>query len=333
MMSLHPCLLRIITRKGSHHPPISRQPNLATFSRLDPFRCIDQVGNIGPTSLHKSRHLIFPVSSYREELDEIIDYHDPATTTSVDNTETEPSDVDRPSASSSKRKSHRRSRLPWSNALDTGSGEKVGNTIFSFTSAPLALGDDSKPPKKLKKNRPKQDNHQVNAIGISVSVGGPSSHSPKSSTPSVLKSAESEHGAETVNPAPWVQQNDISQTSLNASDFSRHSHRSSNRSSMDGLPLSATPVGPSTTFAAIQQSDLAEIAKAASGEDSDDLPTDVKMPAAAVEKNPTSSQSSVHSATSSSGKGSKIGAWFRKKRGVSVSSSTSAGAASSVVSD
>ena len=102
---------------------------------------------------------------------------------------------------------------------------------------------------------------------------------------------------------------------------------------MDGLPRSATPGGPSTTFGAIQQSDLADMAKAARGEDGNELPTDVKMPAAAAEKDQTSSQSSVNSATSSSGKGPKIGAWFRKKRGISVSSSTSAGATSSVVSD
>jgi len=312
-----------------------RQPNLATCcSRLDQLRCVDQVGIIPLTSLHKSRHLILRVSSYREELDEIIDYHDPSTTTSVDNTETEPSDVDKPSASSSKRKSHRRSRLPWSNASDTGSSEKVGNTFFSFTSAPLALGDDSKSPKKLKRNRPKQGNIEVNAIGMSVSVGGLSSYGPNTSAPSIPKSAESERGAETLSPPPpWVQQSDISQSSLNASDVSRHSHRSSNRSSMDGLPRSATPGGPSTTFGAIQQSDLADMAKAARGEDGNELPTDVKMPAAAAEKDQTSSQSSVNSATSSSGKGPKIGAWFRKKRGISVSSSTSAGATSSVVSD
>ena len=255
-------------------------------------------------------------------------------TKSADNTETEPSDGDKPSASSSMRKSRRRSRLPWSNASDAGSSEKPGNTFFSFTSAPLVLGDEAKPLKKLKKKRPNQGDLQVNAIGLSVSVGGPSSHGPNPLSPSILKSAESDRGAGTLSPPPpWVQQSDFSQSSLNASDCSQHSYISSNRSSMDRPPRSATPVGPASTFAAIQQSQLAEMASAAGGENDEELSTDVKMPAAAAEKRQTSSQSSVHSAASSSGKGSKIGVWFRKKRGVSVSSSASAGGASSAVSD
>lgn len=250
-------------------------------------------------------------------------------TTSADNTETEASDADKPSASSPKRKTHRRSRLPWANSSDTGSAEKVGNTFFSFPSTPMALGDDGKSLKRLqKKKRPKQENVQVNAVGIALSVGRPSSSGAhNTSAPSVSKSAESELAGRTLSPPPWVQQSNRSQSSLNASDFSRHSHISSNRSSIDNPPRSATPVGPPTTFAAIQQSQLAEMAAAAGG-DNDDLPTEVKMPAVADEKQRTSSQSSVHSAASSSGKGSKIGAWLRKKRGFSVSSSTSAGGAS-----
>ena len=96
------------------------------------------------------------------------------------------------------------------------------------------------------------------------------------------------------------------------------------------MPRSATPVErtptfvPPTTFAAIQQRSL-EIGD-------DDLPTQVVMPAARADKPRTSSHSSNQSAASS-GKGSKIGAWLRKKRGFSVSSSTSAGGGGSAVSD
>jgi len=63
----------------------------------------------------------------------------------------------------------------------------------------------------------------------------------------------------------------------------------------------------------------------------EELPTRVVMPAVREEKQRTGSQSSTHSAASS-GKGarSKIGAWLRKKRGASVSSSTSLGAQGAV---
>lgn len=81
---------------------------------------------------------------------------------------------------------------------------------------------------------------------------------------------------------------------------------------------------PPTTFAAIQQSSLED--------PEDELPTQVVMPAARAEKPRTSSHSSNQSAASSA-KGSKIGAWIRKKRGFSVSSSTSAGGGGSAVSD
>ena len=60
----------------------------------------------------------------------------------------------------------------------------------------------------------------------------------------------------TLSPPPWTQQSNISQSSLKSSNFSRQSHISSNRSSME-LPRSGTPidraVAPPTTFAAIQQ--------------------------------------------------------------------------------
>ena len=48
------------------------------------------------------------------------------------------------------------------------------------------------------------------------------------------------------------------------------------------------------------------------------------MPAVQAEIRRTNSQRSNHSAASS-GNGSKLGAWLRKKRGFSVSSSTSGG--------
>jgi hypothetical protein len=69
-------------------------------------------------------------------------------------------------------------------------------------------------------------------------------------------------------------------------------------------------------------------------ENDDDLPTRVVMPAAREDKPRSNSQSSTHSAASSGkGTGNKFGAWLRKKRGYSVSSSTSAGGGSSAVSD
>ena len=192
-----------------------------------------------------------------------------------------------------------------------------------------------KPLRKLKKKaRAREADGQVNAIGIAVSVGRPSSlKSPDSDL------ADSERGLETLSRQPWTQQSNISQSSLKSSDFSRRSHLSSNRSSAEiprsgtslEVPRSAPPVQhpppttlvPPTTFAAIQQRSF---------EEHDDLPTDVSMPAARADKPRASSRSSNQSAGSSS-KGSKIGAWLRKKRGVSVSSSTSAGAGGSAVSD
>jgi hypothetical protein len=148
--------------------------------------------------------------------------------------------------------------------------------------------------------------------------------------PRSLKSPDSEtsqdRGIGTLSPHPWTQQPNISQSSLNASDFSRKSHISSNRSSTE-VSRSVTSIDrppmsiPHTTFETIQHNLV-----------DDDLPTKVIMPAAREDKPRTSSHSSNHSAASS-GKGSKIGAWLRKKRGYSVSSSTSAGGGGSAVSD
>jgi hypothetical protein len=136
--------------------------------------------------------------------------------------------------------------------------------------------------------------------------------------------SQSERGLGALSPQPWTQQNNISQSSLNASELSRRSHMSSNRSSVD-LPRSRTPLGTRpmsltpTTFEEIQHRRLL----AENSHEDDELPARVIMPAAREDKPRASSQSSTHSAASS-GKGSKIGNWLRKKRGYSVSSSTSA---------
>jgi len=129
-----------------------------------------------------------------------------------------------------------------------------------------------------------------------------------------------------LSPHPWARQSNVSQSSLKSSDFSRQSHISSNRSSDEGHPQSGTSIDRpvSTTFAAIQQSHLGD------NTIDDKLPTEVIMPAALEERGRATSHSSNHSAASSGKRGSKIGGWFRKKRGFSVSSS---GGGSSVVSD
>jgi hypothetical protein len=136
--------------------------------------------------------------------------------------------------------------------------------------------------------------------------------------------SQSERGLGALSPQPWTQQNNISQSSLNASELSRRSRISSDRSSVD-LPRSRTPLATRpmsltpTTFEEIQHRRLL----AETSHEDDELPTRVIMPAAREDKPRASSQSSNHSAASS-GKGSKIGNWIRKKRGYSVSSSASA---------
>ena len=253
--------------------------------------------------------------SYREELDEVVDYGDQATTTSTDNTETETSDADHQKNDSKKNKKNRRiSKLPWSSSSDV-SGEVKVSSIFSVTAAPGEI--IGKPLKKLqKRRRPNDGDVQINATGITLSVGQAES----------LKSPGTPNDRRGIlSPPPWTQQSNISQSSLKSSDFSRRSHISSNRSSME-IPRSRTPVerpvARPPSFARTQQSHLVD----------DDLPTEVIMPAVQAEILRKSSQSSNHSGASS-GKGSKIGAWLRQKRGFSVSSSTSAGGGIGVVSD
>jgi hypothetical protein len=259
-------------------------------------------------------------SSYREELDEIIQYGDQ--TTSTDNTEAETSDADKPD----KKKNQRKSRLPWSTpSLDGNSGEQKASNFFSFTSAPI--DEVGNPGKRLKKKRrPKDGDGHVNAIGIAVSVRQPSSVKSPDSEISHL-----ERGVGTLTPEPWTRPSNISQSSLK-SDLSHRSHVSSNRSSIElhrpdrpGTPTDRPTVsGPPTTFAAIQERNFKSSA--------DDLPAHAVPPSLRPAKARRSSHSSNHSGDST-GKSSKIGAWLRKKRGVSVSSSTSAGGGSSAVSD
>jgi hypothetical protein len=247
--------------------------------------------------------------------------------TSADVTEAETSD----GASKSEKKQKRRiSRLPlpWSSNPDLP-GEskelKVSN-LFSFGTAPV--GDQWKSTKKLqKKKRPKETEGIVNAIDLAVGIGRPGIVSTPAS-----ELSQSERGLGTLSPQPWLHQSNISQSSLNASELSRRSHISSNRSSvenpraatpLDRRPISLTP----TTFEELRQRNLQN------QDNDDDLPTRVIMPAAREDRPRAGSQSSNTSAGSSS-KGSKIGAWLRKKRGLSVSSSTSAGGGGgAVVSD
>lgn len=175
--------------------------------------------------------------------------------------------------------------------------------------------------KKLKKRRLKDTGGHLNAIGIALSVARPES----------LKSPDSEHTQserdfKLVSPKRWTEQSNLSQSSLNASEFSRRSHISSNHSSVE-IRRSVTPIdrslAPPTTFEAIQANSHMNLPI-----DNNDLPTRVVIPAARAENPLASSQSSTHSAASS--KGSKIGSWLRKKRGVSISSSSAGGAPSEV---
>jgi len=253
--------------------------------------------------------------SYREELDEIIEYGDPMT--SADVTEAETSDG---AAKSEKKKKRRISKLPlpWVNNSDLPGESKTGS-IFSFASS-----DDAKTKKLQKKKRPKESENHVNAIDLAVGIGRPGVVSTPTS-----ELSQSERGLGTLSPQPWLQQSNISQSSLNASEFSRRSHVSSNRSSVE-VPRSATPLERRPI--SVTPSTLDEIRQRNLQTPDDDLPTKVIMPAAQEDRPRAGSQSSINSAGSSS-KGSKIGAWLRKKRGYSVSSSTSLGGGGGVVSD
>lgn len=203
------------------------------------------------------------------------------------------------------------SKLPWSKDPDANLSElKVNLSAHSLPN------ESPKPAKKLqKKNRAKESDSQ-SATGL---VATPAS-----------EMSQSERGLGSLSPPPWTQHNNISQSSLNASIPSRRSHVSSARSSVEApratTPLERRPIsGAATTFDEIRR--LTEV-----HDDDDDLPTAVVMPAAREDKPRAGSQSSNHSA-GSAGKGGKIGAWLRKKRGFSVSSANSAGGGGSVVSD
>lgn len=165
----------------------------------------------------------------------------------------------------------------------------------------------------------------VNTIGIALSVG---------CRPTSLKSPPDSETEQGLSPHPWTQQSNISQSSMKSSDFeSRQSHISSNRSSVENPhPRSGTPINNSivpTTFATIEHSPLEENSTTLNSNNDDELPTEVIMPAVRAEQQPRSSSRSSNLSAASSGKGSNIGAWLRKKRGLSVSS----GGGSSVVSD
>jgi hypothetical protein len=288
---------------------VSRREHSSQFHL---YQWVVQAGTLSP---HIPKNTL--MYSYREELDDVVNQDHGDVTTSADNTEAEASD----SPDKKYEKNKRKSRLPWSSATDPVSGESKVSSIFSFASS--TLGEEGKPMKKLqKKKRPKDDvksppgsTFSVNRPGTVMSQGSELSQSER---------------ADTLSPPPWTQHTNISQSSLNASDFSRPSHISSNRSSVDvsrsGTPVDRPQHGAPTTFEELRQSNLMQ------GDD-DDLPTRVVMPAAREEKQRANSHSSTHSAASSGKGGNKFGAWLRKKRGYSVSSSTSAGGGGSAVSD
>lgn len=303
------------------HLTVTAQP-MGRSSRYSPF------------SLANAFNQMLTRCSYREELDEIIDYEE---MTSADNTEAEGETSDtlyKPIVKPDKKKGKRKSKLPWSSSSDLG--EARGSGIFNFNSSDKAIaknkaekeGDSpsklqsgqSTPTRRLQKRNKKikGSNEAHNALGIAM---GGSIKSPES------EFSQSERGLGTLSPQPWTEGSNISQSSLNASDFSRRSQiSSSNRSSAEGLPRSETPVDRTNTATA------SPITLEALQHSNDDLPTDVVMPAAREERRRTGSHSSRDSSTSVS-KVARIGAWLRQKRGYSVSSSTSAGGGGSAVSD
>src|SRR5262245_21562380 len=85
--------------------------------------------------------------SYREELDEIIDYGEQ--TTSADNTEAEAETSD--ASKSEKQKARRKSRLPWSKDKEGNTSESKLNQIFSTSMA------NDKPNKLQKKKKRAKD--------------------------------------------------------------------------------------------------------------------------------------------------------------------------------
>jgi hypothetical protein len=250
------------------------------------------------------------VNSYHEELNEVIDC-----TTSADNTETETEGTEKPRG-----RSKGKSILPWANHPEANTSDSKLNNFFSSL-ASSSGGEDSKSTKKLqKKRRPREKENYINVASET------DSHTQKSPDSEI---SHSEVDLGRLSPHQWTHQPNISQSSLTRSDLSRHSHISSNRSSVEvarsPTPVERAPVHrPPTTFEAIQYNLVTD--------STDDLPTRIIVPAALEDKPRAGSHSSNHSAESS-GKGSKIGAWLRKKRGHSVSSQASAGGGSIAVVD
>ena len=243
-------------------------------------------------------------NSYREELDEVIDYSEQ--TTSADNTEAEASDGAYKPVKSKKK---RMSKLPWSKDSEaSGSESKLSLSVPSLSK------DSPKPSKKLQKKKRGKDGELQTPT------------SPAETPSSEVNPFE--RPRETLTPPPWTQHNNNSQQSLSASIPSRRSHISSARSSAEA-PRTITPIDKRPASAAATT--FEEMRLNAARNDGDLLTPGV-IPAAREERARAGSQGSDHSANSA-GKGGKIGAWLRKKRGFSVSSSTSAGGASSAVSD
>jgi hypothetical protein len=246
--------------------------------------------------------------SYREELDEIIDYGEQ--TTSADNTEAEASDGPYKPEKKVKSKKKRMSRLPWSK-----DSEASGSESKLSLSLPQQSNESQKLQKKLQKKKRVKDSSSQSATSP---VATPAS-----------EMSPSERGLGTLSPPPWTQHTNLSQQSLNASIPSRRSHISSARSSIEA-PRTITTVDRRPGSGAAGNFD--DIRRLNATMDDDDLPRRVIIPAAREERARAGSQSSNHSA-GSTGKGGKIGAWLRKKRGFSVSSSTSVGGGSGAVSD
>jgi hypothetical protein len=159
------------------------------------------------TSLPMARTSRYPLAmpiaycSYREELDEVIEYGD----TSTDNTETETSDTDKGGK--------RKSRLPWSR--DRATSESKVNQIFS----PI-----DKPTNKLQKKRPKCD-LQKNLVQSSVTETSPSE----------------QHLVGRLSPSShWTQLTNPSQSSFDPSIPSRRSHTASKGSNHSAEKLPPT---------------------------------------------------------------------------------------------
>jgi hypothetical protein len=226
----------------------------------------------------------------------VIDYGEQ--TTSADNTEAEASDGAYRTDKQANPKKKRMSKLPWSKDSEASGSESKSNLSIASPSS-----DSPKPAKRLQKKKKGKEGDLQSATSRVDTPGS--------------EMSPTERGLGTLSPPPWTRHDNVSQQSLSASIPSRRSHISSARSSTEA-PRTHTTL------------DNRPGSAAAAG--NNDLPTPGIIPAAREERARAGSQSSNHSA-GSSGKGGKIGAWLRKKRGFSVSSSTSAGGGSSAVSD